>query len=273
VSTSTEQVTPYLRAVLAPNPGPMTLEGTNTWIVGDPAAGPVLVVDPGPLVESHLRAVLLTCKRGVAVVLLTHRHADHAASAAELGRRAGCAVRAADPAVRLGDEGLSEGDTLEVSGANLTAYATPGHTSDSCSFLLRGADGAARLLSGDTVLGRGTTVIAAPDGDLGAYLASLSKLERLVVDQSVTELLPGHGPRVGAPTAWLAFYRRHRQERLDQVRSALASGDRSVEEVVSRVYAGVDRSVRPAAEQSVRAQLDYLQDLEGPHERAGSRRC
>ena len=271
MSTTTEEVTPYLRRVLAPNAGPMTLEGTNTWVVGDPAAGPVAVVDPGPLVESHLRAVLRHCEHGVDVVLLTHRHADHAASAVEVARRTGCGVRAADPTLQLGDEGLSEGDGLDVSGARLTAHATPGHTSDSCSFLLRGDDGGVRLLTGDTVLGRGTTVIAAPDGDLGAYLASLSRLERLVVDQAVTELLPGHGPRVADPAAWLGFYRRHRQERLDQVRSALSAGDRSVEAVVSRVYAGIDRSVRPAAEQSVRAQLDYLQDLEEPPEGSRSR--
>jgi glyoxylase-like metal-dependent hydrolase (beta-lactamase superfamily II) len=140
---------------------------------------------------------------------------------------------------------------------------------------VRGEDGVARLLTGDTVLGRGTTVIAAPDGDLGAYLTSLAALQRLVAEASVTELLPGHGPRVDEPAAWLAFYRRHREERLDQVRSALAAGDRSVREVVGRVYAGIDRSVWPAAEQSVRAQLDYLESLGEPGGRglpAASRR-
>jgi glyoxylase-like metal-dependent hydrolase (beta-lactamase superfamily II) len=263
VTRSREWVGPYLQAVRAPNPGPMTLDGTNTWVVGQPAAGPVVVVDPGPLVESHLQAVLDACAAGVAVVVLTHRHADHAESATELARRAGCTVRAADPALRVGREGLRNGDTLGVPGATLPAYATPGHTSDSCSLLVRGDDGVARVLTGDTVLGRGTTVIAAPDGDLGAYLASLAALQRLVAEASVTELLPGHGPRVEKPTEWLAFYRRHREERLDQVRSALAAGDRSVQEVVARVYAGIDPSVLPAAEQSVRAQLDYLERPEG----------
>jgi glyoxylase-like metal-dependent hydrolase (beta-lactamase superfamily II) len=128
--------------------------------------------------------------------------------------------------------------------------------------LVTGEDGVARLLTGDTVLGRGTSVIAAPDGDLGDYLASLAALQRLVAEASVAELLPGHGPRVGDPASWLSFYRRHREERLDQVRSALAAGDRSVQEVVARVYAGTDRSVWPAAEQLVRAQLDYLDGLE-----------
>ena len=254
-----EVLAPALRRVLAPNPGPMTLEGTNTWVVGDPAAGPVLVVDPGPVDPGHREAVLAASPGGIAALVLTHRHDDHAAGAAELARRAGCGVRAADPALQQGPDGLAEGDVLEVAGATLTVHATPGHTSDSCSLLLRTADGAVRLLTGDTVLGRGTTVIAAPDGDLGAYLASLAALRRLVDEAAVTELLPGHGPRVSDPAGWLAHYQRHREQRLDQVRAALAAGDRTVEEVVRRVYADVDPAVRAAAAQSVRAQLDHLQ--------------
>jgi len=242
----------------------MTLDGTNTWVVGAPGAGPVLVVDPGPLDEGHLRAVLGASGSGVAAVLLTHRHPDHAAAAVELARRAGCPVRAADPALRTGAEGLDDGDTLTVAGASVTVHATPGHTSDSCCFLVRGHDGAAWLLTGDTVLGRGTTVIAAPDGDLRAYLRSLASLQKLVADATVLELLPGHGPRVRAPAHWLAYYVRHRRERLDQVRAALAAGDRTVDEVVARVYADVDASVRAAATQAVRAQLAYLDELPGP---------
>jgi glyoxylase-like metal-dependent hydrolase (beta-lactamase superfamily II) len=262
VSTSSLRVASYLRGLLAPNPGPMTLEGTNTWIVGDPA-GRVLVVDPGPLIEEHWRSVLAACPAGLSAVVLTHGHADHAESALELAGRAGCGIRAVDPGLCLGGQGLGGGDILAVAGATVTVYATPGHTADSCSLLVRGDDGEARLVTGDTVLGRGTTVIAAPDGDLGGYLGSLALLGQLVGEEAVTELLPGHGPRVRDPAGWLAFYRRHREERLDQVRSALAAGDRRVDEVVARVYAGVDPSVRSAAEQSVRAQLAYLQHLEG----------
>lgn len=257
--SAVERVTPYLARVLAPNPGPMTLEGTNTWVVGDPTAGAVVVVDPGPAVPSHRDAVLRTCAGLVATVVLTHRHDDHSGGAAELARRAGCGIRAADPDLRVGSDGLADGSTITVGGATLTVVATPGHTSDSCSLLLRGEDGLVRLLTGDTVLGRGTTVIAAPDGDLGAYLGSLATLQRLVQAERVVELLPGHGPRVDEPAAWIAHYRRHREERLDQVRTALAGGARSVEDVVSRVYAGIDPAVRPAAEQSVQAQLAYLQ--------------
>jgi glyoxylase-like metal-dependent hydrolase (beta-lactamase superfamily II) len=253
-----EVVNRYLRRVLAPNPGPMTLEGTNTWLLGDPAEGPVVVLDPGPDDERHRRRVLEAADGRVSVVVLTHRHADHAAGAPALAAAAGCGVRAADPALQVGPVGLADGDVLALAGAELIVTATPGHTSDSCSLLLRGGDGVVRLLTGDTVLGRGTTVIAAPDGHLGAYLASLDRLQRWVADEHVVELLPGHGPRVTDPAARLEAYRQHRQERLEQVRAALAAGASGVQAVTARVYGDVHPSVRPAAEQSVRAQLEHL---------------
>jgi glyoxylase-like metal-dependent hydrolase (beta-lactamase superfamily II) len=250
--------TPYLRMIRAANPGPMTLEGTNTWLVGDPDQGPVIVVDPGPLLAEHLEAVVAAAPGGIATVLLTHRHLDHSESAIALAERAGCGVRAADPELRVGSAGLQDGDRLEVAGARLTIVATPGHTSDSVSALFVGDDGEVRLLSGDMVLGRGTTVITYPDGDLDAYLRSLEVLQRLVAERGVAEILPGHGPAVSDPVGWLAYYREHRLERLDQVRAALAAGASTPAEVVAEVYAEVDRSLWPAAEQSVRAQLLYL---------------
>ena len=126
------------------------------------------------------------------------------------------------------------------------------------SLLVAGDDGVVRLLTGDMVLGRGTTVITHPDGDLAAYLDSLARLRALVAERGVAEILPGHGPVVTDPAGWLTYYHEHRLERLDQVRAALAAGARTPAEVVARVYADVDRRVWPAAEQSVRAQLDYL---------------
>ena len=261
----------FLQLVRAPNPGPMTLDGTNTWLIGSAGGGPVAVVDPGPLIFAHLDAIMAAAPGGIAVVLLTHRHLDHAESAAELAGRAGCGVRAADPALRLGSDGLDDGDHVEVAGARLTVVSTPGHTSDSVSLLLTGDDGVIRLLSGDMVLGRGTTVITHPDGDLGAYLASLSRLRTLVADRGVAEILPGHGPVVADPAGWLTYYYEHRLQRLDQVRAARVAGARTPAEVVATVYADVDRRVWPAAEQSVRAQLDYLDELSrsedsgGPH--------
>jgi glyoxylase-like metal-dependent hydrolase (beta-lactamase superfamily II) len=253
-----ERVTPYLQLVLAPNPGPMTLDGTNTWILGDPDQVPPVVVDPGPLDDDHLEAIMTACNGRIAEIVLTHRHRDHSDAAPRLARLADCGVRSADPALRIGPHGLTDGESSTVAGATWTALSTPGHTTDSVSFLLSGHDGVVRLITGDTVLGRGTSVITHPDGNLGSYLTSLDVLEETVRTADVVEILPGHGPRVGEPLAWVRFYRQHRLERLQQVREAWAAGDRTPPEVVSRVYAEVDRSVWPAAEQSVAAQLEYL---------------
>lgn len=248
----------WAQLILAPNPGPMTLQGTNTWIVGDPGRGPVLVVDPGPADEAHLDRIVAAAGDRIAAILITHRHADHTEGAAGLAARASCPVRAVDPRCRVGDAGLDDREVLETAGASLTVIHTPGHTSDSVCFLLETAGKPARLLTGDTVLGEGTTVITEPDGDLGAYLESMAVLQRVVAERGVRRLLPGHGPVIEDPAAVLDYYVRHRLERLDQVRAALAAGDRTAAEVVARVYADVDRSVWPAAEQSVRAQLRYL---------------
>jgi glyoxylase-like metal-dependent hydrolase (beta-lactamase superfamily II)/8-oxo-dGTP pyrophosphatase MutT (NUDIX family) len=247
-----------VRSILAPNPGPMTLDGTNSWIVGDPRRGAPIVVDPGPLDDDHLAAIMAASNGRIGAILLTHRHLDHSEAAAELARRAGCPVRAADPELQVGPDGLADGDVLETAGVRLMARATPGHTSDSISLLCTGADGVNRMLTGDMVLGRGTTVITHPDGDLAAYFDSLELLSEIVRSYGVVELLPGHGPRVSDPLDWLSYYRRHREERLDQVRAALAAGAHTPAEVVARVYADVDRTLWAAAEQSVRAQLDYL---------------
>lgn len=255
----------FLHLVRAANPGPMTLDGTNTWIVGDPAVGPPVVVDPGPSIESHLETVLKRCGQRIQAVVLTHRHLDHAESAAGLAQRAGCGVRAADPGLQVGPDGLRDGDVFAAGGVRVEVVAAPGHTDDSTALLITGPDGSVRLLSGDMVLGRGTTVITHPDGDLAAYLDSIARFQDLVRRRGVSEILPGHGPVVSEPAATLAFYLRHRQERLDQVRAALAAGDRTAAEVVRRVYADVDRAVWPAAEQSVRAQLDYLRRSPSEH--------
>lgn len=248
-----------VRLVRAPNPGPMTLQGTNTWVVGEPAQGGSMVVDPGPATARHQEAIWAAGAGRIAAVVLTHRHLDHAESAGALAERAGCGVRAADPQLQVGSAGLVDRETFEVGGCEVEVVATPGHTSDSCSLLVSGLDGQKRLLTGDTVLGQGTTVITHPDGDLGHYLDSLARLEGLVRERAVVEILPGHGPVVTDPAATLAAYTQHRRARLEQVRAALLAGDRTTADVVARVYADVDRSLWPAAEQSVRAQLRYLQ--------------
>ena len=243
--------------VLAPNPSPMTLDGTNSWVIAEPGSSAVVVVDPGPDDEDHLRRLLAAASAGdrhVAQIVLTHGHLDHSAGAARFAELTGAPVGALDPGLRLGTEGYGPGDVITVSGCELRVVATPGHTADSLSLLLT-ADGG--LLTGDTVLGRGTTVIAS-DGSLGDYLRTLGKLRSLADDAGLRVLLPGHGPLLGDPARVLDYYIAHRQERLDQVRAAVAAGARTPAEVVAIVYADVDKALWPAAEQSVRAQLDFL---------------
>lgn len=244
--------------VLAPNPSPMTLDGTNTWVLLEPGGTRAIVVDPGPLDEAHLSAVLAQVDRlgaRVALTLLTHGHPDHAESARRFAELTGAPVRALDPALRLGPEGLADGDVVELDGLEIRVLGTPGHTSDSLSFLLP-ADGA--LLTGDTVLGRGSTLVVHPDGRLADYLDSLRALRQLAEQGAATVVLPGHGGVLDQPLAAIDYYLAHRRDRLAQVEAALAAGDRTAAEVVRRVYAEVDPVLWPAAELSVLAQLEYL---------------
>ncbi|WP_406726268.1 MBL fold metallo-hydrolase [Streptomyces sp. GD-15H] len=246
--------------VLAPNASVMTLDGTNTWILSEPDSARAIVVDPGPLDEGHLRNVVGTAERAgkrVALTLLTHGHPDHAEGATRFAELTGTKVRALDPELRLGDEGLSGGDVVNVGGLELRVVPTPGHTADSLSFHLP-ADGA--VLTGDTVLGRGTTVVAHPDGRLGDYLDTLRRLRSLTVDDGVHTVLPGHGPVLEDAQGAVEYYLAHRAHRLAQVETAVENGHRTPSEVVAHVYSDVDRSLWPAAELSVRAQLEYLRD-------------
>jgi glyoxylase-like metal-dependent hydrolase (beta-lactamase superfamily II) len=262
-------VTPQAGVVLAANPSPMTLEGTNTWLLhgADEAGRRAVVVDPGPDDEAHLDAVVAAAGT-IVRILLTHGHPDHSDGARRLHERTGAPVSALDPRWQLGGEGLHEGDVVAAAGVELRVWATPGHTADSLSFLVAApsappltgeGNGGGCVLTGDTVLGRGSTVIAEPDGDLAAYLSSLHRLAVL----GNVRVLPGHGRDLADAAAAADAYLAHRQRRLDQVREAL---DRlsldpvptSAAAVVEDVYADVDRLLWPAAEQSVRAQLAYL---------------
>jgi glyoxylase-like metal-dependent hydrolase (beta-lactamase superfamily II) len=300
------------RCVLAPNASPMTLDGTNTWVLRAPGSSRSVVVDPGPPDPSHLDA-LAAAAGDVAVVLLTHHHLDHSEAAGAFAERVGCGVRALDPAYRLGSEGLGEGDVVAAGDLEVRVVATPGHSSDSLSFVIASERA---VLTGDTVLGRGTTVVAHPDGELGAYLDSLDRLHRLAEAHEIDAIWPGHGPVIDDALPVLDHYLAHRRERLEQVREAVRSlraasadagsldagsvdagsvrdgssrgvpagdeplddeslrhgssrgvpaGDEPIDDeslprrVVEIVYADVDPVLWPAAELSVRAQLDYLQ--------------
>lgn len=242
-------------SLLAPNPGPMSLEGTNSYILRAPGSPGSVIVDPGPVAGSHLQA--LADAGPVELVLVTHRHADHTAGSGRLHQLTGAPVRAADPKhCHGGGTPLADGEVVEAAGIRIEVVATPGHTSDSVSFFLPHDGRQGALLSGDTILGRGTTMLDFPDGRLGDYLASLDRLEAL----GPAVVLPAHGPVLPSLAAIVQAYRRHRLERLAQVRAALlALGPAATAgEIARMVYPDVVPSVRRAAEASVAAQLDYL---------------
>jgi glyoxylase-like metal-dependent hydrolase (beta-lactamase superfamily II) len=255
------------QCLLAPNPGIMTLDGTNTWVLQEPGASASVVIDPGPIEDGHVER--LTAELGdVGLVLLTHHHVDHAEVAAEFARRKGCAVRAVSPALCVSADPLVDGEDIVVDGLSLRVLTTPGHTADSVSFVLPAENA---LLTGDMVLGRGTTVVAHPDGQLGPYFDSITRMRSLAASGEVASLWPAHGPVLDDALGVLDHYLAHRRDRLAQVERALAELSVPLSpalaedpdlprRVVEVVYADVDPSLWDAAELSVRAQLLYLAD-------------
>ena len=246
--------------ILAPNPGPMSLEGTNSYVLRAGDHPGAVVVDPGPADEPHLQA--LAAAGPVELILVTHRHADHTAGSARLHQLTGAPVRAADPShCHGGGAPLQEGEAIRAAGVEIRAVATPGHTSDSVCFHLPEDGPQGSMLTGDTILGRGTTMLDYPDGTLGDYLASLDRLEAL----GPATVLPAHGPVLPSLAAIVREYRGHRLERLDQIRAALdrLGRDATASDVADAVYSDVGPSVRRAAEMSVAAQLDYLRGEAG----------
>ncbi|GAB3457064.1 MBL fold metallo-hydrolase [Actinophytocola sediminis] len=250
-------VTPVASVLLENNPGSMTLDGTNTWLLRAPEAEAAIVVDPGYEDPEHLTRV--ADAGPVALILITHQHPDHAQGAPWLAARVGAPVRAFDHRLCVDAPPLTDGELIEDAGLSLRVLHTPGHTED--SVCLRIATSAATqdtgdthaVLTGDTILGRGTTVISA----LGPYLATLRLLAKVPAG---TVALPGHGPELPDLSTVAGEYLAHREQRLDQVRAALAElGPRaSARQVVELVYADIDRSLWGPAEWSVQAQLEYL---------------
>jgi glyoxylase-like metal-dependent hydrolase (beta-lactamase superfamily II) len=248
----------------------MTLDGTRTYVLRAPGAPGCVVVDPGPELEPHLAA--LADAGPVGLVLVTHRHADHTGGLARFRELTGAPSRGVLPEFCAAAEPLADGEVLTTAGLRLEVLATPGHTADSVCLVVSAVDDPASgtvVLTGDTVLGRGTTVLAEPDGSLRDYLASLDRLGTLDLPGPVLGL-PGHGPVIPDLGAAVRAYREHRLERLDQVRTALAAlgtrlpdageplPDTLLDAVTGTVYADVDPTVLGAARSSVRAQLDYL---------------
>lgn len=243
-------VTETASVLLCNNPGLMTLDGTNTWVLRGPGSDELVIVDPGPDDDEHIAKVAELGR--IALVLISHKHEDHTGGIDKIVERTGAVVRSVGSGFLRGLGGpLTDGEVIDAAGVRITVMATPGHTVDSLSFVLEDA-----VLTADTVLGCGTTVIDTEDGSLRDYLESLHRLQGL----GRRTVLPGHGPDLGDLEAVTAMYLAHRQERLDQVRAALRElGDEaSARQVVEHVYTDVDEKLWDAAEKSVQAQLDYL---------------
>jgi glyoxylase-like metal-dependent hydrolase (beta-lactamase superfamily II) len=231
--------------VLAPNPSVYTLEGTNTWVVGE---APTVVIDPGPEIPEHLDELARTAGP-VAAVLVTHDHPDHAPGARAFAARVGAPLHALrlDGAARLKDRQSFRAGALEV-----VAISTPGHTADHVAFWV---EEAGALFTGDAVLGRGTSFIDPPEGDLAQYLRSLHRM----LDLHPRTIYPGHGPTVLQALEKLRQYLAHRAEREQQVLAALGDDRATIPEIVETIYAGYPKDVHELAGRSVLAHLLKLE--------------
>jgi glyoxylase-like metal-dependent hydrolase (beta-lactamase superfamily II) len=232
---------PDIERLVAPNPGPMTLEGTNTYVVG---RDPAVVIDPGPDDASHVEAVRRVCEErgGIGMVLLTHGHSDHSGGVEELG------VEPSRPA---------DGEVV----AGLRAIKTPGHATDHLCFLLSTAGGEEppyACFTGDLVLGEGSSIVPTRElgGSLRDYMASLRRL----ADLDLERLYPGHGPAVEDPAAKLAEYLEHREDRQRRLEAALERGERSRAALVAEVWDDVPPQLRGAAAVAMQAHLEMLED-------------
>ena len=246
-----------IRSITAPNPGPLTLDGTRTYIVGD-----TTVIDPGPIIDSHIEEILAAVPR-LQTILITHRHADHAPAAVPLKVKTGATIAA--PRDVLGDDivdlRLAGGESIAVNGMSLEVIATPGHTREHVCFLSSDGD----LFSGDTILGAGTTAIFPPDGHMGEYLRSL----RLLRDRNPKTIHPAHGPTRDDAVALIDHYIAHRLERERQVVEALRAGVVTIAAMRERIYADLDPRLHAAAEIQLQAHLIQLTEERRVTERNG----
>ena len=252
-----DQVSPLVRRLVANNPGPFTFKGTGTYIVG---RGEVAVIDPGPLMDDHLEAILTaTAGETITTIVTTHTHLDHSPLSRPLAARTGAVIYgraspelgAASVRVEEDDDGhfrpdiaIADGQRLEGPGWTLEAIATPGHASNHVCYALSEENA---LFSGDHVMGWSTTVISQPDGDMGDYYASLDKVARRGFDI----LWPTHGPPITDVAPFLAAYKAHRLNRERQILEQIAAGRGEIREMVPILYAAVDPRLHPAAAGSV----------------------
>jgi hydroxyacylglutathione hydrolase len=233
-----------VRSILAPNPGPYTLEGTRCYLVGTDA-----LVDPGPAIRTHVDA-LLAAAPNVTKIFITHRHPDHAPAAAALRERTGAVVYAPPGVEPAPDHAVRDGETIALAAGTIEAIATPGHTGEHVCYLT--SDG--ELFTGDTILGEGTTTIFPPDGDMGAYIDSLRKLRA----RAPRVIYPGHGKTREDAVALIDSYIAHRLERERQILDALAAGPAEVNALRERVYPDLHRALHRAANLQLEAHLAKL---------------
>jgi glyoxylase-like metal-dependent hydrolase (beta-lactamase superfamily II) len=257
-----EPVAPMIRRIVARNPSPFTFRGTGTYVVGN---GDVAVIDPGPDLAEHVEALLagLSGER-VTDILITHTHRDHSPAARALKAATGAPTygfgphaggNRGDPAVEEGgdwdfvpDVALCDGESVSGNGWRFEAVHTPGHTSNHLCFALPDSG---ILFSGDHVMGWSTSVIAPPDGDMAAYLASLDKL----LDRRDTVYWPTHGPAITEPQEHVRAFVAHRREREAGILDCLRAGIGGIDAIVERLYVGLQPGLRRAAGRSVHAHL------------------
>ena len=256
-----DQLSPLVRRVLACNPSPFTYTGTGTYIVG---TGTVAVIDPGPATPEHIAALIAAVAgETVSHILVTHTHMDHSPAAPALQAATAAPIMGCAPLV-LSDDGpradagfdasyapdrvMADGDSVRGPGWTLSAVATPGHTSNHLCFALAEARA---LFSGDHVMGWSTTVVAPPDGDMAAYMASL----RLLLDRDDAVYYPTHGAPVTDPQRFVRGLITHRKQREGQILRLLGDGTQAIPAMVATMYAGVDPRLHPAAGRSVLAHL------------------
>lgn len=258
---TSQQLSPLVRRLLAPNPSAFTHTGTQTYIVG---RGNVAVIDPGPAIDTHLAAILAAAEgEMVRWIVCTHTHRDHSPAAHPLGEATGaeivgCASLALNddgPRADAGYDGdyrpdrtLSQGDTIESDGWTLTAIETPGHTSNHLCFALAAAKA---LFTGDHVMGWSTTVVSPPDGDMTDYIASLEKLHA----REDATYYPAHGDPIDNPRQFVRGLIGHRRQREGQILRAIDDGLGEVPAMVARMYKALDERLRGAAGRSVLAHL------------------
>jgi glyoxylase-like metal-dependent hydrolase (beta-lactamase superfamily II) len=249
-----ERLSDFVQLLRAPNPGPLTLTGTNSYLVG--SGRTIAVIDPGPVLEEHLQRLVevATAQQAtISLILVTHGHPDHFPGAARLHELTGAPIAAFREASFQHDIALKDGQRLSVGEVTLIALYTPGHAPDHLCFYLEEEEA---LFTGDLILGSGTVVVAPPRGDMVAYLRSLYQLDQ---DWSHAETIyPGHGPAINNPVAKIREYIRHRSDRERQILASLRRGFTTIPQLVSDIYVETDKKLWPAAARQVLAHLDKL---------------